>query len=64
MADLLNQKLSRMLAGMNNPANKEKINKMVDLIKSGKADELLKNIDINDKGKLADLAKKMGKLSE
>ena len=64
MADSLNDKLGKMLSGMNNPAAKVKLQKVLDLIKSGKADDLIKGMDAKDKGKMEELAKKINKLTE
>ena len=64
MADSLNDKISKLLSGMDNPAAKVKIQKMLDLIKSGKADDLIKNLNTNDKGKMEDLAKKINKMTQ
>ena len=64
MADSLNDKLGKMLSGMNNPAAKVKLQKVLDLIKSGKADDLIKGMNANDKGKMEELAKKINKLTE
>ena len=64
MADSMNDKLSKLLSGMNNPAAKVKLQKMMEMIKSGKADELLKNLNTKDKGTMEDIAKKINKMTE